>query len=340
MDYDVLTFIGRFQPFHLGHKSVVDTALERAKKVVLIVGSDQQPRTARNPFTSQERIQMISAVYPDAVKEGRLFFCPQVDHTYNIDRWIAGVQSSAFAVAHNPFTPDPVRMGLIGHAKDHSSFYLKAFPSWDSVEVPNYEGIDATRIRKGFFSHDISARALVPEPVQEFMDAWMETSEFSRVKGEHAFITDYKKQWEAAPYPPTFFTADAIVVQSGHILLVKRGAFPGYGLWALPGGFVNQGETAFDAAVRELREETKIKVPEPVLRGSKRSWRMFDDPHRSQRGRTITAAFYFDLAAREELPAIKGGDDAAQAAWVPLANLTRNGMFEDHYDIIETMVGI
>ena len=343
MDYDVLTFIGRFQPFHMGHKAVVDTALQRAKKVALVLGSDQTPRTARNPFTTKERIAMISAVYPDAVEQGRLFFCPQVDHTYNMDRWIAGIQSSAMAVANTPFTPDPVRTGLIGHSKDHSSFYLQSFPTWEHIEVPNFNNLNATTIRQIYFEPAFLGNIeewMLPPEVLDFMATFRGTDDWSKLKSEYQFIEDYKKQWEAAPYPPTFVTADAVVTQAGHVLLVKRGAMPGKGLWALPGGFVNQYETFFDAAIRELREETRIAVPEPVLRGSRRSWRVFEDPYRSQRGRTITQAFHLDLANKEELPKIKGSDDAEKAQWVPLANLRRDAMFEDHYDIIETLVGI
>lgn len=336
-DYDVLAFIGRFQPFHLGHKSVVDTALRRAKKVALILGSDQQPRTARNPFTTKERIQMISAVYPDAVANGSLFFCPQVDHTYNIDRWIAGVQSSTMAVANTPFTPDPVRTGLIGHSKDHSSFYLKAFPTWDHEEVPNFDNLNATNIRDGYFSGTGKIRGLPPEVI-DFMREWQYSDAFQQVKEEHEYVERYKAEWSVAPYPPTFYTADAVVVQSGHVLLVQRGMMPGKGLWALPGGFVGQHETARQAALRELKEETKLKVPMEVLDRAINSWRVFEDPYRSQRGRTVTTAFRIELRQETELPKIKGSDDAASAAWVPIANLKRDAMFEDHYDILETMV--
>lgn len=344
MTYDVLTFIGRFGPFHAGHKSVVDQALQESKKVAIVIGSDQQPRTARNPFTTQERIDMITMCFPEEVAQGRIHFAPQVDHTYAMDRWIAGVQSSVSSISQKPFNPDPVTLGLIGHSKDASSFYLKSFPTWDSVEVPNYRGVNATDIRAVLFTTGVPENTVgtvfsfVPEPVQEWLRDWQKTDAFFEVKEEFDFIQRYKAEWEAAPYPPTFYTADAVVVQAGHVLLVKRKLAPGKGLWAMPGGFVNQDENSREAAVRELYEETKIKVPKKVLSGSIRSWRLFEDPYRSQRGRTITMAYKFELPDSAELPKVKGTDDAEKAQWVPIANLTREAMFEDHYDILSNMV--
>lgn len=342
MDYDVLAFIGRFQPFHMGHKAVVDTALQRAKKVGLVIGSDQQPRTARNPFTTNERVEMISAVYPDEVADGRIHFVPQVDHVYNLQRWIGGVQTGIMKVANTPFTPDPVRTGLIGHSKDHSSFYLKSFPTWDSLEVPNFNNLNATEIRNALLKgHRPTAKGwFLPPEVSNWLDNWQATDAYTAVKAEQDHLLDYAEQWASAPYPPMFYTADAIVVQSGHILLVKRGAQPGKGLWALPGGFVNRYEGPRQAAIRELKEETKINLHPDTLDRSITSWRVFDDPYRSQRGRTVTTAFKIDLRDSETLPAIKGSDDAEKAKWVPIGNLKREIMFEDHYDIIEAMVNI
>lgn len=375
MDFDVLAFIGRFQPFHKGHESVIKVALKRSKKVAIVIGSAEKPRSARNPFTVQDRVAMITSVFPDEVAQGRIHFVPQVDHTYNIDRWIAGIQTGVTAVAQRPFNPDPVRIGLIGHSKDHSSFYLKAFPTWDSVEVPNYSGVNATCVRKDLFEtedwSDVWAGS-VSTPVLDFIKGFEQGEAFNTLLEEHVHLEAYKKQFVrpsdeeigewlrentslypehrdvfakfadtfCPKYPPVFYTADAIVVQSGHILLIKRGAMPGKGLWALPGGFVNRYENSLDAALRELREETKIDVPEAVLRGSKTMFRLFEDPYRSERGRTLTNAYVFELRPEKKLPKIKGGDDAAKAMWVPLSNLTREAMFEDHYDIIETMVNI
>jgi len=374
MTHDVLTFIGRFQPFHNGHKAVVDEALTKAEKVALVIGSDQQPRYARNPWTTQERIDMITAVYPDEVASGRLHFCPQVDHTYNLDRWIGGIQSSAVTVAQKTHN-----MGIIGHSKDASSFYLKAFPTWENIEAANVEGINATDIRKDYLENeDWQTRwsEKLPEEVLHWLEDWQDSTGFEQVAQEHALLKKYKKQFirpsdkeirkfavnngmadyisadvkmlndfadaYCPKYPPVFYTADAVVVQAGHILLVKRGGFPGQGLWALPGGFVNETEDSRVAAIRELREETRLAVPQPVLNGSITESREFSDPYRSQRGRTVTMAYKFELSDNNGggLPKVKGADDAVKAVWVPISELRRDKMFEDHYDIIECMVGL
>ena len=59
MKYDYAVFIGRFQPFHVGHYHVVTEALKIAKEVILVIGSHDRPRDIRNPFTTQERIEII-----------------------------------------------------------------------------------------------------------------------------------------------------------------------------------------------------------------------------------------------------------------------------------------
>jgi bifunctional NMN adenylyltransferase/nudix hydrolase len=124
------------------------------------------------------------------------------------------------------------------------------------------------------------------------------------------------------------------------VLLIERKFAPGKGLYALPGGFVDGSETIFDSCIRELREETKLKVPEKVLRGSNTYSKVFDAPDRSQRGRTITHAFLFELNDSEPLPRVRGSDDAASASWVSFAEIDRmpECFFEDHYHIIQHMI--
>jgi bifunctional NMN adenylyltransferase/nudix hydrolase len=232
---------------------------------------------------------------------------------------------------------------LIGHSKDATSFYLKLFPQWGSVEVPSYGSVSGTAIRTSYFSNIghmwlNDAETQVPERTKNLLVSFYATKSYNKIKDEYEFVVKYKSAWANSPYPPIFVTVDAVVVQSGHVLLVKRGAQPGLGQWALPGGFINQDERIADAVIRELREETGIKVPDPVLRGSVVAREVFDDPYRSARGRTITHASLIKLKDDVILPKVKGGDDAEKARWVPIAQLRRQDFFEDHYDILMNLV--
>jgi len=330
---DALVFIGRFQPFHNGHKAVIDAALEQAKEVVVVVGSCFAARNIRNPFTFEERKAMIKAVFPsDNVKVVAVS-----DYPYDDNKWMNAIQN----VVDNAI-PDAVDVGLIGHSKDSTSYYLEIFPRWKNhVEVEDVGGINATDIRKVFFETPNTPFMpdMMPSEVISILGDILTNKPFSTLRTEYEMVKKYKEAWKSAPFPPTFMTVDAVVVQSGHLLLVKRGDMPGKGLWALPGGFLNQNETMLDGAIRELKEETKIKVPVPVLKGSVKESKTFDAPNRSSRGRTITQAFFIDLGVGE-LPKVKGSDDAEKAFWVPFNKVKQEKMFEDHFFIIDNFLNI
>lgn len=342
MKYDALVFIGRFQPFHNGHKAVIEAALEQAKEVVVVVGSSFASRNIRNPFTFEERKAMIEATFPyhtlvDGL--GRLHVVPVSDYPYDDNKWMNAIQRVVEATV-----PHAKDIGLIGHSKDHTSYYLEIFPTWGHVEVPNVGGINATDIRKTILTPmdytDFEELAcIMPDNALSRMAGILDKPEFKVILAEYEMVKKYKESWEAAPFPPTFMTVDAVVVQSGHLLLVKRGDMPGKGLLALPGGFLNQDETMLDGCIRELKEETKIKVPVPVLKGSIKWSKTFDAPNRSVRGRTITQAFFIDLGTGE-LPKVKGSDDAEKAMWVPFKDVKQELMFEDHFHIIDTFIPI
>jgi len=341
-DFDLLAYIGRFQPFHNGHKHVIDIALERAERVAVVIGSHDKPRSPRNPWYTHERAEMIRACYSPS-EQARLLFVPQVDHTYNLDKWLAGVTTGVYTAAWIKWKPDAWKIGLIGFDKDDTSFYLHHFPQWNPVYYDPRKIINATDIRRSYFDMNNSLpavyaeRDVLPPATLEFMQKFAVTYDYLDVRDEWKAIEAYKRAWAFSPFAPTFQTADAIVVQAGHVLLVQRDTAPGKGLWALPGGFVNPGEKVKDAALRELKEETKIRISGAQLRGSIVAQRMFDDPNRSERGRTVTQAYLIRLNEKT-LPKVEGASDARQAKWVPLGQLTRTNMFEDHFDIIEAMV--
>jgi bifunctional NMN adenylyltransferase/nudix hydrolase len=322
--YKLAVFIGRFQPYHLGHRTVIARGLEIAESVLVLIGSCDGPRTLRNPFEFHEREWTIKNDFEENIFVDRL-----PDHLYNDERWVESVQHVV-----NEYVDDE-EVVLIGHSKDNSSYYLKLFPQWASENVEQEHLLSSTPIREAYFGWGEMSQSSLPMTTQDFLLRFQETAWYQTLVTEQVFVDNYKSAWAAAPYPPTFVTVDACVVQSGHILLVKRKGFPGKGLWALPGGFLNQSEKIEDAVIRELREETKIKVPAPVLRGCIKDRKVFDDPYRSSRGRTITHAFLIALPPDLTLPKVKGADDAEKAKWFPLSQVDRYMMFEDHMDIIE-----
>jgi bifunctional NMN adenylyltransferase/nudix hydrolase len=341
-EFDFAVFIGRFQPFHAGHLQVIRAGLARADHLIVLIGSAWQPRTPRNPWTHQEREQMIRACLSEA-EQARLLCAPLMDIPYNDEAWVCSAQATVaeLVTAHHALRHRAASIALIGHEQGGTGFYLSLFPQWQSLGVPNHREISATPIRESFFAQKSQAwLAHLPAPVAERLVQFAERHDaYRELLEEMAFIANYRKAWEAAPYAPTFVTVDAVVVQSGHVLLIERRARPGKGLLALPGGFVDPGEKLLDACLRELREETRLKVPTPVLKGSIRERRVYDDPYRSARGRTITHAYYIELERQPELPKVKGGDDARRAVWVPLGELDPQTMFEDHYFIIQDLIG-
>lgn len=343
MRFDYLVFIGRFEPFHNGHHAVVRHALTLGRKLIVLIGSAHKPRTVKNPWNVSEREVMIRAAANDAAD--RIIVRPLADHLYNETLWVSEVQRTvAEAIRADGGKPD-ASVGMIGRDKDSSSYYLREFPQWPLVDVQHCEVLSATEIREHLFAGDDGAllmiKANVPAPVYGMLEAFRKTSPaHKQLLREFDFLRSYRKGWEKAPYPPTFVTADAVVVHSGHVLLVKRGAEPGKGLWALPGGFVSQDETVLESAIRELREETRLKIPAPVLRGSIKGRHVFDHPDRSLRGRTITHAFHFEFPSGE-LPSVRGADDAEKARWVPISEALalEEQIFEDHFHILEHFVG-
>ncbi|MHB1665922.1 bifunctional nicotinamide-nucleotide adenylyltransferase/Nudix hydroxylase [Thiomonas sp.] len=340
MDFDLLVFIGRFQPFHNSHAAIVRTALQKASHVLVLIGSANITRSPRNPFIAREREVMIRASFPDA--DDRLRIAAIRDHPYLEDLWLTGVQTAVDKAAKDTGARS---IGIIGHAKDETSYYLRMFPQWAQVEMPNIDGRSATELRDLILAPNgpgtnLVLSAALPPACLSFIEEFKRLPQYGALVQEHAFLRRYREQFASMPYPPTFVTVDAVVVHSGHILLVERKAMPGKGLMALPGGFLGQGERLLDAAIRELKEETRLKLPIPVLKGSVRGSRVFDDPNRSQRGRTITHAFHFDFPSGE-LPPVKGGDDAAHARWVPLSDFYAldGAVYEDHWHIATSFLG-
>jgi 8-oxo-dGTP diphosphatase len=125
-------------------------------------------------------------------------------------------------------------------------------------------------------------------------------------------------------------TVDSLTLDgAGRILLVRRGRPPFEGSWALPGGFVEDGETVESACVRETREETGLQVEIVSLCG------VYSRPDRDPRGHTVSIVFRCRPVAGE--PA--GGDDAAEARWFRTDEWKALDFAFDHAEIVSAHAG-
>ena len=259
--FDLAVYVGRFQPFHLGHLALLKHALSMAPRVVIVIGSAHQARSPKNPFTWRERAEMIKLALNDA-ERARVEFLPVRDH-YDEARWVAAVQAGVKALAG-----PSASVALVGHFKDATSDYLTAFAGWSLAPVARLAATDATALRDALFgaaaqSVEATLAALVehaPATTLDFLRAWVALPHFAELAEEWRLLQLYKAAWASAPYPPVFVTVDAVVRCAGRVLLVRRGQAPGKGLYAVPGGFIEARETVSQSAVRELKEETGLAL--------------------------------------------------------------------------------
>ena len=131
-------------------------------------------------------------------------------------------------------------------------------------------------------------------------------------------------------YPRPAVTADCVVITKEaepKVLLIQRGDQPFKGGWAFPGGFMNMDETTEQCAVRELEEETGLRLSKIQQIGA------YSKVDRDPSGRTVTVAY---LAIVDEPISVTGQDDAAKAEWWPLSDLPHLAF--DHYDIMQDAI--
>ena len=119
-------------------------------------------------------------------------------------------------------------------------------------------------------------------------------------------------------------TIDIILQKGSDILLIKRKNDPFKDYLALPGGFVNEGESVEDAAKREAREETSLEIEPIDILG------VYSNPKRDPRGHIMTVVFVGIILSGSARPE----DDSAEIEWVNLDQIQNKKLAFDHEQII------
>jgi len=121
--------------------------------------------------------------------------------------------------------------------------------------------------------------------------------------------------------------ADAVILMGENVVLIKRKNEPYRGMYALPGGFLEDGETLEECVLREVKEETALICRIDGLIG------VFSEIDRDPRGRTVSAAYLLRPVSEDIAPA--PGDDASEIKLVPLSEIEGKKLAFDHARIIK-----
>ena len=176
--FDHLVFIGRFQPFHLAHLQTVEIALQHSQQVILALGSAQAERNLKNPFLATEREQMILSNFP-VVDQARIQFVHVID-VYNDVKWVKLVKQLVASVTH---ADD--KIGLIGHFKDESSYYLQLFPEWEMLELDSLVGsISATPLREAYYRGEIQTE-FFPQGSIQFLQKFQNNEMYRKLQDKY-----------------------------------------------------------------------------------------------------------------------------------------------------------
>jgi bifunctional NMN adenylyltransferase/nudix hydrolase len=324
-------FVGRFQPLHLAHEETLRFAMSNCDHLIVFLGSAGGPRTTHNPFTADERKEMIESVVG---KRENVTYIGLKDHPYDNKAWLSELMGHVSNVQAK-LCQAPMR--LFGHDKDQSSFYLKllqdlGIPLIKPTKPCSYR-MDATTIRENWIKGGNNWEKMVQPQMRDFMKDFSKSFAMDTLRADYKAIRKYRQSWSCAPYQPNHTAVDALVSCGSNILLIHRGKAPGAGLLALPGGFLNTDERLLEGVRRELREETGLNldpVPHRIIGDG-----TFDYPQRDQRARIISHTLHvaIDLACP---PVLKAADDAQDLVWIPIRECFRreHQFYADHLEIV------
>ncbi len=214
--------IGRFQPPHAAHLQLMQGALARHGRLLVLLGSANMARSAKNPFSAGERARLVRSALGVRAAQLRVGALPD---RFEGARWAQDVREAVGRLGWR----DPV---LVGHEKDATGSYLHWFPDWPLDALPGVPGLNATDLRRALWRRDWGALAAHVHPsTLAWLEAFALTPVFARLAQEAAAI-----DVERARHPADWVWRERLgLYREGPLVALARRRGPiGAGLWSLP----------------------------------------------------------------------------------------------------------
>lgn len=291
-------FIGRFQPFHLWHIDALNQARKKGiTEFIISVGSSNKEHTVENPFTYEERKTMISKILKALNIKFTIYALPDFDSDEDRKNYIIkNVTNFDTVISGNPRT---------------SGIFKKT--KYEVLSLKIMKDIKSTAIRHMLYINDREwLKQIVPGQVLIYLQ---------HIDAAKRLVKYYRTEhiWPSLAVDGVIFTKDKKIV------IIQRKNEP---LWyALPGGFIDYGETTEHALIREMKEELGVTVKIRKIAG------VMSDPKRDPRCHIISIAYIADVVSWTP----KAGDDAKAVKVMKFEDAKKLKMVAGHDKFLQSI---
>ncbi len=334
MPYDLVMYVGRFEPFHIAHLDNISKGLKFADNLLLIIGSCYRKSDFKNPFSYAERLDMLKGslelINPDANK--KIYSVPSLECIYNDDVWQQHIEDNVnkFITLELKQDAKDVKIALIGHHKDESSYYLKMFPSWHfehlSAVYEQDKVISATTVRNALWDENLQKiEGIVSPYVQQKLSDFAKTERYKKLQA------DYKQsklqQGSKAVVSFSLFDGDKVLLQEVENEYLS-----------FPQIEIDEKSWLLNAALQSLSQ--KLSISDELLNIIRNNAKLnvFDYPKRRLELREVNINYSFDF---QQFNLSINVDDfikeCANLRWLNIVDINREKLNNDCFDIMVSL---